>query len=87
MNAKLAFTAISEIPLPGSRAAAISCCREAATNAPAEPIPTARQTQADASDEATERTPVGSVLMVFQAARRLHPPGRHHRIVQTGIGL
>jgi hypothetical protein len=33
MNAKLAFTAISQIPLFGSRAAAISCCREAATNA------------------------------------------------------
>jgi hypothetical protein len=33
MNAKLAFTAISEIPLPGSRAAAISWYREAWTNA------------------------------------------------------
>jgi hypothetical protein len=33
MSAKLAFTAISEIPLFGSRAAAINCCREAATNA------------------------------------------------------
>jgi len=41
MNAKLAFTARSEIPLFGSRAAAISCCREAATNAlePALPLP------------------------------------------------
>jgi hypothetical protein len=29
MNAKLAFTAISQIPLFGSRAAAMSCCREA----------------------------------------------------------
>jgi hypothetical protein len=33
MNAKLAFTAISQIPLFGSRAAAISCWSEAATNA------------------------------------------------------
>jgi hypothetical protein len=33
MKAKLAFTAISQIPLFGSRAAAISCCREAATKA------------------------------------------------------
>ena len=40
MNAKLAFTAVSEIPLPGNRAAAISCCREAATNAP-EAVPKA----------------------------------------------
>jgi hypothetical protein len=30
MKAKLAFTAISEIPLPGSRAAAMSWYREAA---------------------------------------------------------
>ena len=33
MNAKLAFTAISQIPLFGSRAAAMSCWREAATKA------------------------------------------------------
>jgi hypothetical protein len=33
MNAKLAFTAISQIPLFGSRAAAMSCCKEAATKA------------------------------------------------------
>jgi hypothetical protein len=33
MNAKLAFTAISEIPLSGNRAAANSCCKEAPTNA------------------------------------------------------
>jgi bifunctional non-homologous end joining protein LigD len=33
INAKLAFTAISQIPLFGSRAAAISCCSEAPTNA------------------------------------------------------
>jgi hypothetical protein len=33
MKAKLAFTAVSEIPLFGSRAAAISCCSEASTNA------------------------------------------------------
>jgi hypothetical protein len=33
MNAKLAFTAILQIPLFGSRAAAISCCSEAPTNA------------------------------------------------------
>ena len=30
---QLAFTAISEIPVFGNRAAAISCCREAPTNA------------------------------------------------------
>ena len=39
MNAKLAFTAISQIPLTGNRAAAISCCREAPTNA-LEGVPT-----------------------------------------------
>ena len=33
MKANLAFTAVSEIPLFGSRAAAISCCSEASTNA------------------------------------------------------
>jgi hypothetical protein len=33
MKAKLAFTAISQIPLFGSRAAAISCCSEVPTNA------------------------------------------------------
>jgi Molybdopterin cofactor-binding domain len=33
MKARLAFTAISEIPLPGSRAAAISWCSEASTKA------------------------------------------------------
>jgi len=33
MKAKLAFTAVSEIPLFGSRAAAISCCSEASTKA------------------------------------------------------
>ena len=33
MKAKLAFTAVSEIPLSGNRAAAISCCREVPTNA------------------------------------------------------
>jgi hypothetical protein len=33
MKAKLAFTAISEIPLPGNWAAAMSCCREVATKA------------------------------------------------------
>ena len=32
MNAKLAFTAISD-PLSGNRAAANSCCKEAPTNA------------------------------------------------------
>jgi len=33
MKAKLAFTAVSEIPLFGSREAAISCCSEASTKA------------------------------------------------------
>src|SRR5262245_22381292 len=33
MNAKLAFTAVSEIPLPGNRAAAINCWSEALTKA------------------------------------------------------
>ena len=32
MKARLAFTAVSEIPSNGSRAAAISCCSEASTN-------------------------------------------------------
>ena len=33
MKAKLAFTPVSEILLFGNRAAAISCCSEASTNA------------------------------------------------------
>jgi hypothetical protein len=33
MKARLAFTAVSEIPSNGNRAAAISCCSEASTNA------------------------------------------------------
>jgi hypothetical protein len=55
MNAKLAFTAISQIPLFGSRAAAISCCREAATNT---------LTGASTLPEATDAAEVLSFLLI-----------------------
>ena len=86
MKAKLAFTAISEIPLYGSRAAAISCCGEASTNA-LEAVPKAIGAAETTVAVAALSARFADVFMVaadaLQPALTIRTTGKRHRNAGT----